>query len=247
MRIYFSILFGFLSLVLLPLQTAAEPLTVSYFERPPYYFTAKDGSAKGFLVTRTQEILRSANIEAQFLSLSPNQIIYVLKHANTPNCSIGWFKKSERELYAQFTQPIYQNRPLVLLTTRDQLLTFKQYEGLAAIFSQRQLVMVRMSSFSYGSFVDQLLEHHNPVSYFGTKSQADVVRAIAQGKANYMLAAPEEVDVMMQSAGLAADDFATMTLSEIPAGNLRYLMCGKQVSAETMQRLNIAIERLGIK
>ncbi|MCW9049689.1 MAG: hypothetical protein OQK50_05080, partial [Deltaproteobacteria bacterium] len=58
---------------------------------------------------------------------------------------------------------------------------------------------------------------------------------------------PEEVDVMMQSAGLAADDFATMTLSEIPAGNLRYLMCGKQVSAETMQRLNIAIERLGIK
>jgi hypothetical protein len=97
---------------------AADQLNVSYFERPPYYLTTPAGDASGFLVEKTKKILQAANVNARFISLKPNKIIFIIKHANLPHCSIGWFKKPEREAFAKFTKPIYQDRPLVLLKTK---------------------------------------------------------------------------------------------------------------------------------
>lgn len=218
-----------------------ESLTVSYFERPPYYFTALNGSAQGFLIDRTREILKTAQIEAQFLPLSPTQILYIVQHANTPNCSVGWFKKPERELYAQFTRPIYQNQPLVLLIHRDQQERFERFSDLATIFKTEKLVMARMSSFSYGTYVDRLLERFNPTSFFASKAQLDLLKAIADGTADYLLIAPEEVDELIRRSGFDSDNFRIKRLDELPAGNLRYLMCNRAVKKAVMDRINQAI------
>lgn len=238
--------FFILAMVILPLPVLAfaKPMTVSYLERPPYYYTTATGQAAGLLVERTRAILSSAGIEADFLSLSPNQIIYVIQYLKVPHCSIGWFKKPERELYAKFTRAIYRNRPLVLLTKQGQKKLFSQNTSLKQIFSRKQLVMARMSSFSYGSYVDQLLEKYNPSSYFGTSTQTDLLAALFSGQANYMLVAPEEVAEMAKTAGLTVNDFELIELNEIPAGNLRYLMCDQAVSDETIERINKAIEKL---
>ena len=230
--------------LLLPESAFSKPMSVSYFERPPYYYTTKEGQAAGLLVERTRAILHAAGIEANFVSLSPNQIIYVIQYLSMPHCSIGWFKKPERELYAKFTQAIYRNRPLALLIKQSQKKLFSQNTSLKQIFSQKQLVMARMSSFSYGFYVDQLLEKYNPRSYFGTNTQADLLAALFAGQANYMLVAPEEVVEMAKKAGLAVNEFELIELNEIPAGNLRYLMCDQAVSDENIERMNKAIEKL---
>ncbi len=233
-----------LSALFLPAEGRAGPLTVSYFERPPYYFTAVSGTAEGFLVERTREILRSAQIEARFLSLTPNQIIYVLRYANVPHCSIGWFKNPERELFTKFTRPIYQNRQLVLLTTKSAQKRFSIDQKLRDIFSDPHLVMARIASFSYGDYVDRLMEKLTPATYFSSKNQIDLLKAIYTKRASYMLVAPEEIEQMIAAAGLPAAEFVTIALDEIPAGNFRYLMCGKAVSDEVMGRLNAVIEEL---
>ena len=228
----------------IPLQAIAEPLTVSYFERPPYYFTSKAGFAEGFLVERTKKILQTANIESQFISLAPNKINYILRYAATPHCSIGWFKKPERELFAKFSEPIYQNKPLVLLTTREKQEQISHNKTLAQIFSNKQLVFARMGSFSYGTYVDQLLVKLTPRSQFYSKRQTELLQSLHTNQASYMLVAPEEIQQMIIAANLPEDEFVTMTLDEIPNGNFRYLMCGQTVSDHLIEQLNSAIKKL---
>jgi len=229
---------------LVPFKATAEPLTVSYFERPPYYFTSESGAADGFLVARTKKILQTAGIEAQFISLTPNKINYILRYANVPHCSIGWFKKPERELFAKFSKPIYQNKPLVILTTREKQKQFKNYKTLAQVFSNKQLVIARIGSFSYGAYVDQLLENLSPKTQFYSRQQTDLLQALHTDQASYMLVAPEEIGQMIIAAKLPEVEFVKISLDEVPSGNLRYLMCGQAVSDNLIEQLNSSIDKL---
>jgi len=227
----------------IPIKATAEPLIVSYIERPPYYFTSVSGAADGFLVATTKKILQTADIKARFISLTPNKINYLLRYATTPHCSIGWFKKPERLLYAKFTKPIYQNKPLVILTTREKQQQFKNYKKLAQIFSNKQLVLARMGSFSYGTYVDALLEKLSPKSQYYSKQQTDLLLSLHTNQASYMLVAPEETQQMIRAAKLPEKEFVKITLGEIPNGNYRYLMCGQAVSDNLIEQLNSAIDK----
>ena len=244
MNFFYRIYITLTLLLTLPIIALAAPLTVSYFERPPYYFTNKAGAPDGFLVKRTQQILQTAGLDAQFISLEPNKIIYIIKHAKRPNCSIGWFKKTERELFAKFTKPLYQNRPLVLLTTKLDQHKFKPDMSLTDIFANKKLVMGRICSFSYGEYVDHLMKQRSPASYFLSSSQADLLKAIYTGSATYMLVAPEEVIQVITTASLPAEAFVQIVIDEIPRGNYRYLMCNQAVSAAVIQQFNSALAEL---
>lgn len=222
----------------------AEPFTLSYLERPPYYFTTEKGAAAGFLLERTRNIIQTAGIEAQFIPVTPNRALYILRNATVPHCGIGWFKNSERELFARFTEPIYRNQTLVLLTASSQRQKFSGLKVLQQVFSDRSLIMARMGNFSYGSYVDQILSDLVPESLFFSTEQGDLLAAIHAGKASYMIMAPEEIDMLIRSTRLPAEDFVRIELEDIPAGNLRYLMCGQGVDAELLEKLNTAIRKL---
>ena len=224
--------------------TAAEPLTITYFERPPYYYTNSAGVPAGFLLERTKNAFQEAGIEVNYLSSTPYRIIYILRHALTPTCSIGWFKTAERELFAKFSTPIYRDQSLLLLTSRNRKEQFAKLKTLREVFGDRHLIMARMSEFSYGTFVDRLLGELVPKSRFFTGEQKDLLQAIATGQASYMLVAPEEIDMLTRAAGLPAADFATFKLQDMPAGNLRYLMCNQAVDDSLLFQVNRAIEKL---
>lgn len=223
---------------------AAAPLTISYFERPPYYYTTAAGKPAGFLVARTQKVLEAAGIEAKYISLTPYRIIYTLHHATASHCSIGWFKNAERELFAQFSDPIYQNLSLVLLTDKARQKRFASLTTLREVFSHHELTMARMAEFSYGTFVDNLLRELTPKSVFFTGNQNALLQAIVDKRASYMLVAPEEINMLARSIGMTTRDFVSFKLEDIPAGNLRYLMCNQGVDDETLNQINGAIRKL---
>jgi len=227
-----------------PILSSAEPLTFSYFERPPYYFTTGSGDAGGFLVDRTRKILHTAEIEGQFVALTPYRIFYVLKHAPAPHCSIGWFKNSERELFAKFTKPFYQNRALVLLTSKVQQSKFSGKISVRQLFSNRKISLARLAEFSYGDLVDGLLGELSPQSVLFTGEQTALLQAIMEQRATYMLVAPEEIDLLTQAAGVSKEDVVALPLTDAPIGNLRYLMCNQAVSDQIMEKMNRAIVQL---
>lgn len=229
---------------MMTVAAVAEPVSVSYFERPPYYYTTESGQAAGFLVERARAIFKQAGVEVEFVTLTPYRILYVLQHAKIPHCSIGWFKNSERELFAKFSAPIYRNRALVLLTEKSQQNQFAAVKTLREVFTDSQLIMARMVDFSYGVFADKLFTDLSPKSNYLTGDQGSLLKAIKQRKASYMLVSPEEVDMLARTTGTAAGDLVTVPLQDIPVGNLRYLMCNQEVTDETMSALNNSIEKL---
>lgn len=222
----------------------AEPLTISYLERPPYYYRDSNGEVAGFLAERTQKILAAAQIEARFISLEPSQIMFLLHRASAAHCSIGWFKTAERQLFAKFTRPIYQDQALVLLTHSARRYKFPATVTLEKLFADRQLKIARLGQFSYGSFVDDLLTQFSPPSLFRSNEQVQLLQAIYAQSADYMLIAPEEIAMLIRSSGLPKTAFTSLPLHGVPAGNPRYLMCGQGVSDATMQQLNAAIDKL---
>lgn len=230
--------------MLLPASwSVADPLTVSYMERPPYYYTQEMQPA-GFLYERTRAILGQAGIEARFVSLNPRQIFYVVQHSIDPHCSIGWFKTSQREIFARFTDPIYRNRPLVALVKSNLKDQVAALQTLRQFFADQDLTLGRIRSFSYGSYVDGLLEKMNPPSHFHAERQAQLLESLEVGDADYVLVAPEEASTLMSENGFRNGQFFIKQLSDVPAGNLRYLMCSQATGSELIERINRAIHQL---
>jgi len=224
---------------------AQEPtsLTVTYLERPPYYWT-ENGQARGFLLDLTRRILDQAGVPATYVPLPPNRILDDLRHNQAPSCSIGWFKNPERESYANFSLPIYRDKPLVLLTTKGQAELFHAYRTLKDVFRDPSLIMAQVASFSYGEMVDRLQKEILVRNLTVSTSQSVLPQLIAQGRASYMLVAPEEIPTLLRSARLDPDLFIELPMEDIPAGNLRYLICSKNVPQSDLARINAAITAL---
>ncbi|HOS97579.1 MAG TPA: transporter substrate-binding domain-containing protein [Deltaproteobacteria bacterium] len=222
----------------------ADALTVSYLHRPPYYYTDKDGNPSGFLVELTRDILRDAGIEVVWKELPPNRIMLEIRKRGALHCSIGWFRTQEREAYAKFSIPIYQDKPLVIMTTTENARLFSSHTVLSEVFSDTSLVLATVSSFSYGDYVDRLLRTHCPRMHVVSTDRSVLTRLIKMRRASYLLTAPEEVDTLIASAGLARDDFILIPMKDLPSGMMRHLMFSLDVGDDILAKVNASIRKI---
>ena len=229
--------------LIVPPPAWCEILTVSYLERPPYYFT-ENGKAAGFLIDLTRKIFRDARIEVAFKPLPPIRIIGEIKKADNFHCTVGWFKNPERESFAKFSLPIYQNRPLVLLTKKDSRQRLTDHISLKGVFSEKSFVMGTVSTFSYGSFIDGLIEDSSPQIFEVKAKQSQTIKLISAGRITYILIAPEEIEALIRSENMDPDDFAIVSFPDIPSGNKRYLMFSKGVKDRIIDSVNAAILKI---
>lgn len=241
MKLLFIAVLTFLFLPLESLQ--GEPLTVLYFKRPPYYETIK-GQPAGLLVELTRQIFEKAGITPVFKEVPPARIIREIKNPNKKVCSIGWFKNAQRETFAKFSLPFYQNQPLVVLTTWPQLHRFELHAGIKEIFSDPSLILARIDSFSYGTIMDQWIKIYSPSSHGISSKQSLLPRLIMNNRASYMLAAPEEIPGMLQASGLDPGLFVAISKPDIPPGNKRYIIFSKRVEDGLIERINRSITPL---
>jgi polar amino acid transport system substrate-binding protein len=218
-------------------------LKVTYLERPPYYWT--DGKEpRGFLLQLTRQILDRAGVPATFTALPPNRILDEVRQNTSPRCSIGWFKTSERETFAAFSLPIYRDKPLVVLTLKTSLQRVATYRTVRHLFGDLDLIMAQVASFSHGETLDRMRNQALGPTMTVSTAQSVLPRLIAQGRASYMLVAPEEIPTLLGSAGVDVELFATLSMDDVPGGNLRYLMFSKNVPEAVLTRINAAIAEL---
>jgi len=225
-------------------QESAEPdIKVAYLERPPYYWT-DNGHPRGFLLELTKKIFALAGITASYAPVPPNRILAELRENKAPTCSIGWFKNPERESYAKFSLPIYRDKPLVILTTKDRAGNFRVHDSLEDVFRDSSLVLAQVASFSLGETVDRLQKQILVRNLTVSSSQSVLPRLIQEGRASYMLVAPEEVPTLLRSANVDPELFVQLTIQDIPAGNLRHLIFSANVTEEALRKVNAAIRVL---
>ena len=219
---------------------AAEPLQLLYQDRPPYYVSNADGSKGGLVSGPVEKALKAAGIPFTWVARSGKGQMAAIRRGGAAVCSPGWFRKPEREVFAKFSDPVYRDRPQVVITQADNRGVF-EHRTLAALFADKGLRFGVKAGYSYGPFADDLIAAQSPPVVRTTQDVGGMVRMLLGRRFDYILAAPEEFESLADRLGIAGEDIAAIEMTDIPPGNARYLMCSKDVTDEIIGKFNTAL------
>ncbi|ADU63161.1 extracellular solute-binding protein family 3 [Pseudodesulfovibrio aespoeensis Aspo-2] len=212
-------------------------LLVCHLEFPPYYFTNSLGEPDGFLLRKTDAVLRAAGIEPVYQSMPAKRILELL-HSKDPVCSIGWFKTPHRESFAKFSKPIYRNQPLCALALKENVFKLEGRDSLAQILADETIVLGVLEGYSLGADVDDLIARARPGMKRVNGDYPQLVRMLAMERFTCILVAPEEVESLLQMTRLDRDLFTCKGLVDVPTGNARHLMYSMGVPDRIVARID---------
>ena len=218
-------------------------ITIQYRDKPPYSYT-KDGKPAGFLIERTAEVFKHANVRATFLEVPVKRITRDIRYNASSICSPTWYKLTERMAYARFSLPIHQDRPHLVLAgvhVQDQIRSIK---SLKELFAHPTLRLGTVSGTSYGAELDAMISATAQTVMDTTVTPLGMAKMIKRKRADYMLIDEEDYRFLSEQKDVDAENGKPMRFPDMPPGLQRYIMCSKRVSPETMARLNQAIEQV---
>jgi polar amino acid transport system substrate-binding protein len=231
---------GFLLLCIWPQVGIAETLDIYYFEYPPYYHQLENGQASGIIVDLARKILASAQVEAKFHFVPAKRILHEIQ-SDRPAASLGWFKTSEREQFANFSLPIYANRPAEVFLLRKNEHKFRPYDSLEGLLQSGHFFLGSVQGFSEGARLDAMLAKYGHRTVQVAADTVRLLKMLESRRFDFMLLRPEEVDVLLQEAQTTRDKFMLRAMIDIPQGNLRYIMYSKAVDQGIIRRIDQAI------
>lgn len=219
---------------------AEVPLTVAWREKPPYYYFDENKVAKGFMLDRAKQVFAAAGVPAVFVN-EPQKRIWANFSHGTPNyCSISWYRLPEREAVAQFSAPIHADQPHAVLAVPAVAARIRSYPNLKALLSDSALTLAVIDGVSYGPELDALISGSRNRIMRRTVETSAMFRMLAFGRADYLFVDREDWNYLRlkypELQALVLIDFPDM-----PPGLKRYVVCSRDVPAETMERLNRAI------
>lgn len=235
---------GVLTALLAGAGLAGERLLVTFFERPPYYYTRPDGVPAGSMLEETRRILEHAGLRYELRSVPASRILAEMEMGAEPQCSIGWFVTQERRRFAVFSLPFHRSEAQVAVGLPEVAGKLRRVESAQRLLERPDLRLGVVHGFSYGTALDRLLAASvRPVERVrGTPAQ--VLRMVASRRFDYTFADPEELPMLERAAGLHPGTLVPVPLPDVPVGNLRHLMCSWSVPAATLDRLDAAIRTL---
>jgi polar amino acid transport system substrate-binding protein len=230
-------------------ETGSDPyaggrITIHYHERNPYYIT-RGNSVGGIIGDRINFIFNQAEIPLAWQKSPARRQLDIIKKNDRREGAAGWFKTPERETFAKFSRAIYQDRPAIALSRADQEM-IQSGGTLADTLSNRRLLLLIKDGYSYGPFIDRQLEQFNPRRKVTSADNLGMLKMIDSHRADYFFISEEEAEVLLTHSGLPVPDFKTITFTDMPEGNYRYILFSRRVEAWTIDRLNEVIGHYGI-
>jgi polar amino acid transport system substrate-binding protein len=216
-------------------------INLHYNERPPYLVTTETGVG-GLTGDPTTIVFEKSNLAFQWVQTPSKRQIYILQQNSGRDCLPGWFKTGEREAFAKYTLPIYQDKPQIALARADNdKIPFVATVG--EVLSKPQLTLLVKDGYSYGSFLDQKITELNPARLETTVENSGMLKMVYAGHADYFLIAPEEAEGLIKTSEFDLQDFKTVHFTDIPDGEQRFILCSLQVDDSIIEQLNMAIRQ----
>lgn len=222
-----------------------EPIQLHYHERPPYAYTQDDGAVRGITAAPAEQALRLAGLAFTWVRTPSNRQIQLLERDAGKHCMVGWFKNPQRALIGQFSLPLYQDKPTIGLalfsnTKIDSGISMEQ------ALQDSTLRLLVKDGYSYGDFIDGLLQELQPKRRVTTVENLNMLRMIALDRADYFFIAEEEANELIKAAEFSPIDFKYIHFSNSPNGSQRHLWCSRQLPPSAMTAINRAISELNI-
>jgi hypothetical protein len=216
-------------------------ITLHYNERPPYLVTTETGVG-GLTGDPATIVFEKSSIPFEWKQTPSKRQIHLLQQNKGRDCLVGWFKNVEREGFAKYTLPIYQDKPQIALAraNNDKI---PAISSVGDIFSNPQLNFLVKDGYSYGDFLDGKIKANDPVRTVTTVENSEMLKMVYARHADYFLIAPEEADGLIRTSEFDLQDFKFIHFTDIPSGEKRYILCSKQVEDPVIEQLNAAIRQ----
>jgi len=200
---------------------------------------------KGILIDESAAIFREAGISFQFAELPLKRIVNDLEANQEPICSPGWYKLPERERIGRFSLPILRDRPRVVLAAAQAAPAVRAHATLQSLTQDPQLTMAVIDGVSMGAELDAMIARmpHKPV--VATVTALHLPKMVIAGRADYMLIDQADFDYLNSKSEIGDNGLELIRFADMPPGLPRYLWCSRAVSPALVERLNIAIHKLG--
>ena len=221
---------------------AKSPIKLYYYDRAPYATTDAQGKVSGLCATPAANAFKQADIPFQWKKMPFKRQLVTIKHNKKMACGIGWFKNSERETFARFTDSIYQDKPAVTISKIGNN-ALEKHRNLISLFEDKNVKLLVKDGFSYGAYVDEIIINQNPeIVSVVTSTNVQMLQMLLSGRADYFFISEEEAEHIVINAGYDVSQFQLRHYTDMPAGNHRYITCSQQVSPETIDLLNGALK-----
>lgn len=223
-------------------ESPSQEIILHYHDRRPYHLTFKK-TVHGLVADPINKAFESAGIPFSWRETPAKRQLSIIASNKDRSCAAGWFKTEDRLQFAQFSVPIYQDKPIVAITRADTRL--KNSSGtLEEVFYNNELLLLVKSGYSYGALIDDLLQKYNPWKISTTVDNRGMLQMILNHRADYTLMAEEEAVDLLFFSGLDKDHFSLVSFSDLPLGNQRYVICTSQVEKEIIDKLNKSIKQV---
>lgn len=221
---------------------ASDQVTILFHVRPPYASYSPDRDVDGLLAAPVSAALAKAGIEADWVEMPPARQTEEIKRAKHSICGLGWFKRPEREAFASFTDPIYQDRPAVVVARRGDA-RFVDGISLEDSFKDSARTLIVKTGYSYGAAIDDWIKTLQPRTETSSGANEQLLGMIDQSRVDYIIMAPEEAEDLLGSRPELGDSLRAVLLSDAPKGEARHLMCSHATPATLIERINEALAR----
>jgi len=224
-------------------DASSAPLEFVYPDRPPYY-QIENGRPAGLFYDIATRVLAEAGLVATFSEMPSKRILLQMQHDEScALCSFGWFKTPEREAFAVFSLPVHQDPPLLAVFLSRKAPKGNTERSLSSLLADKAVTVGVVGGWSYGEKIDVQLKQARGqvVEVLDRHQQAHM---LAGGRFQCTLVREDELANLLELGGLGSEDVKAVQLQDSSTGSVRYIMCGRGVPKEVLERINAAIIRL---
>lgn len=218
------------------------PIDVYIYDRPPLFNIKDSNNVSGIIAELTAQAFETAKIPFRWHIVSSRAVLKKIEQNTQPLCATGWFKNAERELYAKYTLPIYQDGTRVILFRINDT-AVKQHNTYSELMSDRSLKVGFMKGYSYGSYIDKLIKEKSPQNVMANQEGDGFIRMLLGERFDYFLLIEEQAKYLLSKFDNSTK-IAIKNLSDASPGNFRYILCSLKTDKKIIQQLDSAIRML---
>jgi uncharacterized protein (TIGR02285 family) len=211
----------------------AQEIEIVFEERIPY-IQKNDLSISGLVATPAIKALNASKINYILKEKPSKRHLYEIQANQKPICALGWFKNSEREQFAKFTLPLYQDYSMGIIARKDRKKDFFNI-SIDDLLKNNDKILTK-ASYSYGKFLDDKLEQYKITKKEVYSDNENMLLLIERKRADFMFISKEESTLLFEKNQYK--DISFYDVKGMPEGNKRYLICSKKVDDDIINQIN---------
>ncbi|MBB2484791.1 hypothetical protein H5407_06070 [Mitsuaria sp. WAJ17] len=221
-------------------EPASQPtVELLYQDRPPYYMPQPGRQPpQGLVIEPLRRALERTGLPHRWALTPAARQLLMVENGEHLVCGVGWFRNPAREARGQFSAPLYRGQHVAMIARRDAPL----HEGMSlreALDSPARMLVKQ--GYSYGAELDALIAERPGRVTQGSGEVGQLLRMLQAGHADWMPAAPEEVQAQLLRDASREKTLQLLHFSDPPVIVPRHLYCNKAVPAAWLERLGTAL------